>query len=43
MKIHPEKIAKAYSSNNWTSVFSTLSGLVGVIIGMIIANFIGWI
>lgn len=43
MKNTTREAAKLYSSNDWASVYSTMSGLIGVVIGLIIANFIGWI
>jgi hypothetical protein len=43
MKNNTRELARVYQNNDWASVFSTLSGLLGVVIGLIIADFIGLI
>lgn len=43
MKNTTRELAKVYSNNDWAYVYSTMSGLMGVVIGLIIANLIGWI
>jgi uncharacterized protein YacL len=43
MKNTAREVAKVYSSNDWAYVYSVMSGMMGVVIGLIIANFIGWI
>ena len=39
---HPGAVPVSSPNSAWVCVFPVLSGTMGVIIGIVIANFLGW-